>query len=1395
MSMNPPPTTQAPLTLRWTAALTHALLWIVGGAWALFALTWGAIHAVIVPRIDTWRPQLEALATRGIGVPVRIGSIEARDQGLIPSFELRNVRLLDREGRDALVLQRVLTSLSVTSLWRLGFEQVVLDAPVLDIRRTADGRIELAGLDILQPRTPNENTHAAADWFFSQTELAVRGGEVNWTDEWRRQPTVKLDHVNLVLRNPGRQHLARLDAHWAEQPGQRISLRARMRSPLLTLHPGSWEQWNGTAYADLPAVNLAALSKVTDLPKPAEVDVQSGAAALRVWLDVSHGEVRSATADMALTHLQAVLTGATGPLALEHVDTRLTWQKQASGWDATAQHLNIRTPSGAQWRDSQLQFTQSTNAAPGQFQKTLLLEGLQLELVREVAQSLPWPQAWQQKLSSLQPEGVVKSVRFAWNDFTAEHPVYSAQGAVTSLALAAESPTDHSASATGTAPGRPGFSGAALEFQLTQDGGLAKLKMERGHLEFPGVFEEPTILLDKFMADARWTIKGDQIQVDLSHIQFANADVQGQAKASWHTLDKGPPSERFPGVLNLDGTLSRGAGDRVHRYLPLVLGADARHYVKDAILGGKVTQVQFHVAGPLLQLPFQNPQDGEFHVAARVSGVDYAFIPPSLSPAGQPRWPHFKGLEGELVFDRASMALNVSKGTVADAPGLQVLQAQARIDNLEHHSVVDVKARLDGPLSDALGVVKRSPLARMTSHALDQATGNGNAQVQLSLSVPLVDTDRTTVKGSVSLPGNDLQLSRDSPLLLRTRGQVEFSEQGFQVRQASTRMLGGELLFSGGMRTEAGAPVMQFRGQGVATADGLRQADFLRDMVALTRHSSGSAPYTAQLSWAQGMPELTVTSNLEGLGLDLPSPLNKPAAVPWGLSYTNRVQGPSGGKPATSAMLRDLQTFRIGMDNNPRLLFVRSRKVGTNDSNEAAVHVAVGQAAATEARPPPRGMTVSVDWPELDLDAWDLALSDALWPTSSASTPANTAPAIPDHVQIKAETLTAKGKTFHQAHLDAARKDGGWHARVDARELSGQLDYQEASGSASASLIARLDRLSLLSGNADEFAAQATNPASSQPNSIPALDVEVGALELDGRSLGQLSMKAVNRQLTGTAREWRLTQLSLRVPEAHLSATGNWADITSPPPLTAAATPATAPRRTVLAFKLDVQDSGALLARFGMPGVFRGGKGQLQGTVGWLGAPTRMDTHSMDGDIRIDIASGQFLKSDPGLAKLLGVLSLQTLPRRLTLDFSDVFSHGFAFDFIRGDARIEHGLATTNNLQMKGVNAAVLLEGKADIGQETQDIRALVVPEINAGTASLIATVINPAIGLGSFLAQAILRQPLIQASTQEFRIHGSWSDPQVDKVAPSSGTASPSGRSAPSALPPLSPNTPESSP
>jgi uncharacterized protein YhdP len=139
---------------------------------------------------------------------------------------------------------------------------------------------------------------------------------------------------------------------------------------------------------------------------------------------------------------------------------------------------------------------------------------------------------------------------------------------------------------------------------------------------------------------------------------------------------------------------------------------------------------------------------------------------------------------------------------------------------------------------------------------------------------------------------------------------------------------------------------------------------------------------------------------------------------------------------------------------------------------------------------------------------------------------------------------------------------------------------------------------------------------------------------------------------------------------------------------------------------------------------------------------------------------------------LLGVLSLQSLPRRLTLDFRDLFSEGFAFDFFRGDVQIEQGVAITNNLQMKGVAAAVLMEGRADIQHETQDIKVVVVPEINAGTASLVYGVINPLAGLTSFLAQLVLRQPLIDVNTRTFRVDGSWADPRVTPISGAEGDA-----------------------
>jgi len=317
-------------------------------------------------------------------------------------------------------------------------------------------------------------------------------------------------------------------------------------------------------------------------------------------------------------------------------------------------------------------------------------------------------------------------------------------------------------------------------------------------------------------------------------------------------------------------------------------------------------------------------------------------------------------------------------------------------------------------------------------------------------------------------------------------------------------------------------------------------------------------------------------------------------------------------------------------------------------------------------------------------------------------------------------------------------------------------------------VLARLSRLALepaAARDVEELLEQ-------QPASIPALDIVVDDFELRGKRLGRVEVEAINRDAVGTtgevgAREWQLRKLGFTVPEAGFTATGTWAVAASGP----SGSPALKRRdedrrRMAMNFRLDVADSGALLSRLGMKDVIRRGKGKIEGQVGWQGSPLSMDLPSLDGQFNLSVEAGQFLKADPGIAKLFGVLSLQSLPRRLSLDFRDVFSEGFAFDFIRGDVAIAQGIASTNNLQMKGVNAAVLMEGRADIARETQDLRMVVVPEIDALTASLVATAINPALGLGTVLAQLVLRRPLVQAATQEFRVDGTWTDPRVTRVS-----------------------------
>ena len=155
----------------------------------------------------------------------------------------------------------------------------------------------------------------------------------------------------------------------------------------------------------------------------------------------------------------------------------------------------------------------------------------------------------------------------------------------------------------------------------------------------------------------------------------------------------------------------------------------------------------------------------------------------------------------------------------------------------------------------------------------------------------------------------------------------------------------------------------------------------------------------------------------------------------------------------------------------------------------------------------------------------------------------------------------------------------------------------------------------------------------------------------------------------------------------------------------------------------------------------------------------------------MDAGKGQFLKIDPGIGKLLGILSLQALPRHITLDFTDVFSEGFEFDSITGDAQIAHGILTTKNFRIDGSAAKVTMTGEVDLNRETQRLLVRILPTVG-DSVSLLGFAAGPAVGIGAFIANKLLREPLDKLVSFEYNVTGTWVDPSVTKVGESKPAA-----------------------
>lgn len=853
----------------------------------------------------------------------------------------------------------------------------------------------------------------------------------------------------------------------------------------------------------------------------------------------------------------------------------------------------------------------------------------------------------------------------------------------------------------------PGFSGLSGHVEGSEQGGRFRLSGKDADLQLPQIFPSPRLMLAEINAEGTWRHPEGLLEVGLTHAEFANRDTRGTASGRYRAR------RDTPGEIDLQARLSEADARAVWRYLPTVVGKSAREWVQRSLIAGKAQDAKLTLKGDLAKFPFRNPKDGSFRVTARIADgqLDYA-----------PGWPKIEGIAGELLFEGAGMSIKAQRGRIL---GADIKDATAVLPDFEHNSTLTVRGSASGPTQEFLRFISNSPVADSIGHFTDPFRVEGSGTLDLQLVLPLHKIADSKVKGEYQFAHNRLQVAPALPVFADASGRIGFTESQLSVKNGVTKVFGETVNVSGGSRPD---------GSVLLNTNGNLSIAALRQFVdlPLLDHLSGAAAWKGAVHVPKrGGVEFGLESDLVGVVSSLPEPMNK--SVNAALPFRFEIAVPAGGANG--------DVLRLAAGSIFQAQFFRRA-----EGNKTVI-TRGGIALNTPLRLAEKGVLVAASAERLDADAWRKALAGGAEraAASAAAGPSEEAFTL-SGLALRAGELNMLGQRLSNVNLRAVMEEGGWQARLISKEASGEVLWRDQGHGR---LQARFRHLAL-GHAASRDGTDSARPDEERLSQLPGLDVSAEQFLLRDKALGRLELKAANR---GDA--WRLEQLSIVNPDGNLHGFGVWRP--------------GGQEETRLAFKLDVGNVEKMLNRLGYPEAVRRGKGFLEGELSWNGPPTSLHMASLDGKMKVQAENGQFAQLDPGVGRLLGVLSLQALPRRITLDFRDVFSTGFAFDRISGSIQVDNGVLHTDDLEIFGPAARVFMRGEADAGRETQNLRVKVQPTLSESIAvgSALATTgaIHPVVGLAAYLVQKALRDPVEKLFSFEYAITGAWSDPKVEKV------------------------------
>jgi len=1289
--------------------LWRSALWLAGVMLFIILIAALTIQFWVMPNIGQYKNSIASFATKTTGQKVIIGDIKANWRGINPQLSINHIDIFDAENRLALQLKNTEASLSWLSIPILEprLDALTIHSPELTIRRVASGEIFVAGISM-----SGESKPALPNWLLRQNAVEITQAKIIWLDEKRSAPALSLDNFNLSLHSPLWKGLVKNHSF-------KVSATPSVgtRNPILI--DGSFygddisktQEWDGVINLKLKNADLAAFKTWIDYP----IDIQTGVGSTDVKANFKNHELQSVTSKVDIQNLQIQAKPDVSPVKLHKLSGNLNWENLSKfqllgttatkiGYSISVDHLFASADSGLNLQDLKADYS---NTTAGKQAFNLELASFNLTGIQEYLALLPLPATLQQHIATSAPNGTLKNLDLNWEAVNNQTTAYRINSKFNDLSINAQEQV-------------PGFNNLSGELKATQKGGQLLLDSINSKLDLKGILRWP-VPVDTLSGEISWNINGKVTEINVDNLDISNPHLSGTLNASYK-MDgiKG-------GYLDLTGKFDKGNAKYALNYYPIMLGEATLHWLDTSILAGQIEDINLTVKGRLADFPFvdsknrPDPKLGVFKASAKLSDalLDYGT-----------GWPVINNLGLNLLFEGNRMELNAHTGKIL---GNQIIKSKTTIAQLDaDEPVLNITSELIGPVSEGIHFINKSPVLEVTQGFTEGLKTSGNGKLSLGLMIPLQNLEAAKYKGLYQITNGGME-SAGIPALSQINGLLEFTESSLSAKNIKAYTFSSPMVFN---LNSGKDKIIRIAAKGQISTDGLKQLFKEQNIEKVSEYISGSTDWTGNIIIQKPLVNVSIRSDLLGITSKFPAPLDKTAEQQLNLLVDKKQD-------------ENFDNIRVSLGNKIAAKVIHSAENGKLKFQRADIRFnpdTSGGNADTETTQDSRlkGISLNGKLDYLDADAWRYVIKNI-----TAGNKQET-PFAFQQTALSINALDIFDRRINNLKINNISNKEGLHVNVESREITGNLQWVNQNNG---KLIARLSNLTI-PGSAPDKLSAIKDSTSSVPQQFikleqdyPALDIVADNFQFNKKNFGALELVAYPQN-----DNWDIQKIKLSSQDSVISAEGQWNNwIRSP--------------NTFLNVSWDIKDLGDTLKRFGYPDTIKDGAGELKGRLHWPGSPLQFDTTRLNGELEFEVRQGQILQAQPGVGRLLGLLSLQSLPRRLTLDFRDLFSNGFAFDKINATVKISQGVMRSDNFVMSGPAADVEIKGETNLQKETQHLFVKVMPRIS-DSLSLAALAGGPLAGAVAFLAQKILKDPLNKIVSTEYEITGTWDNPQEVKPA-----------------------------